>query len=445
MAATGDSSPLYERPAELLRNLLRFDTTNPPGNEEACVLYIRDLLAEAGISGTLLARTPGRPNLVARLAGRGHAPPLLLYGHVDVVPAEAKEWQYPPFAGEIVDGWLWGRGALDMKSAVAMMVSAMLRAQAEGADLPGDVVLSVVCAEETLSDEGAGYLVEQHASLFDGIRYAIGEGGGFSLQVGGKQLYPIQVAEKQQCWLRATLRGPGGHGSAPVRGGAMAQLAHLVRQLDRRRLPVHIVPAARMMFSAWAEAVGGVTGALLGQLVNPLLTNGILNLMGERGRIFDPLLHNTVSPTVVQASEQVNVIPSRVTVDLDGRLLPGYGPEDLIAELRRLVGRDIEIEVVNCMSGPAKPDMGLYGLLSETLRRADPGGTPVPFFLSATTDARLFSQLGIQSYGYVPCPLPPDVNIAELVHGVDERIPVESVAFGTNVLYELLRTYSITS
>jgi acetylornithine deacetylase/succinyl-diaminopimelate desuccinylase-like protein len=325
-----------------------------------------------------------------------------------------------------------------------MMVSAMLRAQAEGADLPGDVVLAVVCDEEALGRDGAAYLVEEHASLFDGIRYAIGEVGAFSLYLGGKHLYPIQVAEKQPCWLRATLRGPSGHGSVPVRGGAMAHLAHLVRQLDRHRLPVHVTPVARMMFSAWAKALGGVTGVLLGQLTNPLLTDGILDLMGERGRIFDPLLHNTASPTVVQASAKINVIPSQVTVELDGRLLPGYGPEDLVAELRRLAGHDLEIEVVHHMPGPAEPDMGLFDLLAETLQRADPNGTPVPFFLSGTTDARLFSRLGIQTYGYLPGPLPPGVSIAELIHGADERIPVESVAFGADVIYEVLRTYSTT-
>jgi acetylornithine deacetylase/succinyl-diaminopimelate desuccinylase-like protein len=429
--------PIYERPVELLQRLIQFDTTNPPGNEAECIAYIDSLLTAAGVETSILAQKPERPNLVARLPGRGDAPPLLLYGHVDVVTTKNQEWRHPPFEGRIADGYVWGRGALDMKGGIAMMVVAFLRAKADKLDLPGDVILAVVCDEETLGGYGAAHLVENHPDLFEGVRYAIGEFGGFTLHIGGKRFYPIMVAEKQACPVKATVRGPGGHGSMPVRGGAMAKLSRLLDGLDRRRLPVHITPTARRMVKEIAAAVGGPTGLVLRQLTNPLLTNRVLDLLGERGRIFDPLFHNTVSPTILHGGDKINVIPSQVSVGLDGRLLPGYGPDDMIAELTAIAD-DVEFEVVHHQPGPAEPDMGLFDTLGEILREADPGGVPIPLLLSGTTDGRLFSRLGIQTYGFLPMRLPEDLSFAGTIHAADERIPVDAVAFGADAIYQLL-------
>ena len=215
MASTDKISSIYQYPAELLQRLIRFDTTNPPGNETECIAFIHGLLNEAGIEAMVLAKTPERPNLIARLSGRGSAPPLLLYGHVDVVTTQNQEWRQPPFEGKLVDGFVWGRGALDMKGGVAMLLSAFLRAKAEGVELPGDVLLAVVSDEEAGGDYGAKFLVEQHPDLFDGIRYALGEFGGFTMYVGKKRFYPIQIAEKQICWMKATVRGSGGTDPCP--------------------------------------------------------------------------------------------------------------------------------------------------------------------------------------------------------------------------------------
>src|SRR6185437_7724924 len=245
--ANNASAPLYAHPDELLQHLIRFDTTNPPGNEAGCIAYIRDVLAESGISSTILARDPARPNLVARLAGRGEAPPLLLYGHVDVVTTTGQNWTHPPFSGDLADGAIWGRGALDMKGGVAMMLAAFLRAAAEGADLPGDVIFAALADEENWGDYGARYLVEEHADVFRGVRYAIGEIGGFTIYIGAQRFYPIMVAEKQGVAITATVRGPGGHGSLPMHGGAMAKLGQLLQRLDQYRLPTHITPVTRMM------------------------------------------------------------------------------------------------------------------------------------------------------------------------------------------------------
>jgi acetylornithine deacetylase/succinyl-diaminopimelate desuccinylase-like protein len=438
MASAGAMSSIYQRPAELLQRLIRFDTTNPPGNEAECIAFINELLTGAGIQTTILARTPERPNLIARLSGRGNAPPLLLYGHVDVVTTENQKWRHPPFEGKVVDGFIWGRGALDMKGGVAMMLAALLRAEVEGLQMPGDVVLAIVSDEENLGGFGAKFLVEDHSDWFEGIRYALGEFGGFSLHVGNQKFYPISVAEKQVCWINATVRGPAGHGSMPVRGGAMAKLAMLLQKLDQKRLPVHITPVARLLFKTMASNLGGLKGFFLGQLVNPALTDIILNLLGERSRVFDPLLHNTVSATVLHSSDKINVIPGEVSVKLDGRLLPGFKPDDMIAELRRVIGEDVELEVLRFDDGPAEPDMGLFDKLAGLLRELDPAGTPVPLLLSATSDARFFSRLGIQTYGFLPMPLPKDFNFTQTIHAADERIPIAALDFGTRAIYEVL-------
>ncbi|HNB51164.1 MAG TPA: M20/M25/M40 family metallo-hydrolase, partial [Anaerolineales bacterium] len=404
--------PSYiQSPAALLQKLIQFNTTNPPGNEAACIAFIRDLLTQAGIASQTFALTPERPNLIARLPGQGRAAPVLLYGHVDVVTTENQRWTHPPFEAKIADGFIWGRGALDMKGGVAMMVAAFLRASRQQAarqpreTLPGDVVLAIVSDEEAGGDVGAKFLVEQHPEQFQGIRYAIGEFGGFSLAIGGKRFYPIQIAEKQLCSIKATVRGVGGHGSLPVRGGAMARLGKLLQDFDRRPLPVHITPAARMMIHAMADAVGGVQGTVLRQLTRPALTDRVLNLLGERGRVFNPLLHNTISPTMLEASSKINVIPNEVSVGLDGRLLPGFTPEDMLGELRHIAGEDVILTVERFDPGPGEPDMGWFETLAGILREADPDGIPVPLLLSGVTDGRFFSRLGIQTYGFLPMAL----------------------------------------
>jgi acetylornithine deacetylase/succinyl-diaminopimelate desuccinylase-like protein len=436
-----ETNTIYQRPAELLQNLIRFDTTNPPGNEAACIAYVDGLLRLAGIEPLILEPAAGRANLVARLKGRGQAPPLLLYGHVDVVTTANQNWTYPPFEGRLVDGFVWGRGALDMKGGVAMMTAAFLRAKAEGLDLPGDVILTLVSDEEDGGDDGALFLVERHADLFQGVRYALGEFGGFTLYLGGKRFYPIMVAEKQICWMKATVRGQGGHGSSPVRGQAMARLAGLLRALDRRQLPVHITPVAQQMIFGLANGVGGITGQILRGVLNPALSNSLLALLGERGQLFAPLLHNTVSPTILRTSQKINVIPSEVSVELDGRMLPGYRPDNMLAELRRILAPEVEIEVIRHDPGPAEPNMGLFETLASILRQADPQAVVVPLLLSGVTDARFFSRLGIQTYGFLPMQLPADFNFVRTIHTADERIPVEAVTFGTNAIYQALQRF----
>jgi acetylornithine deacetylase/succinyl-diaminopimelate desuccinylase-like protein len=357
---------------------------------------------------------------------------------------EGQNWQHSPFEGKNVDGWVWGRGALDMKSGVAMMLAAFLRAKAEGLTPPGDVLLLVLSDEEAGGDYGARFLVEEHAGLFDGVRYALGEFGGFPLYVGGRRFYPIQVAEKQCCFLRAVVRGPGGHGALPMRGGAMAKLARLLKRLDRRRLPVHVTPAARRFLETMAASSLFPTRTILRGLLDPCLTDRMLDVLRSKGQVFDPMLHNTVNATIVRGGEKINVIPSEVTVEMDGRLLPGYTPADMIAELRRLAGGDVEFEVISHDPGPSESDMGLFDTLSGILREADPDGVPVPLLIPAFTDARFFARLGIQTYGFLPMKLPAGFNFNQTIHAADEWIPVEAMSFGTDAIYKALQRFGPT-
>jgi acetylornithine deacetylase/succinyl-diaminopimelate desuccinylase-like protein len=424
-------------PVELLRRLIRFDTTNPPGGERECIAFLDGLLTDAGFETKILAADDARPNLVARLAGEGSAPPLLMQGHVDVVSTAGQDWRHPPFEGVLEDGHVWGRGALDMKGGVAMMVGALLRRPA----CAGDVVLAVVSDEEAGGDAGARYLVERHAELFDGIRYGIGEFGGFSMDVAGRRFYPIQVLEKQMCWMRATVRGPGGHGSLPMRGGTTARLARMLRDLDRGRLPVHVTDVPRRMVEAIAAELPRPAALPLRGLLEPRLTDSLLRVMGDASKSFDPMLHNTVNATILHAGDKVNVIPSEAVVELDGRLLPGFGPDDMLRELRGLIGDDVELEVGRFEQAPAEADLALFDLLGSVLREKDPTGTPVPMLLAGVTDGRIFAKLGIQTYGFLPMQLPKDLRFTELIHAADERIPADSLEFGTSAIHAVLERY----
>jgi acetylornithine deacetylase/succinyl-diaminopimelate desuccinylase-like protein len=431
---------LQDQPVELLRQLLRFDTSNPPGDERACIEWIKGLLEGLGCEVRIVAERPERPNLIARLVGRGVSPPLLLQGHVDVVAARG-EWQHEPFAGDLADGYVWGRGALDMKGGVAMLLAAFMRAKASGVQPPGDVILCLLADEEAGSPLGAEYVVREHAELFEGVRYSIGEFGGFTMDVAGRRFYPIMVAEKQVCWTRATLRGPAGHGSMPIRGGAMGRLGRLLHRLDRRRLPVHVTPVARSMIGAIADDVPVALAMPLRGLLVPTLTDRLLDAFGERGRIFDPLLHNTVSATIVGGGEKINVIPDSVSLELDGRLLPGYTPEDLFAELRALAGVEMDFEVARHDPVAGEPDMTLFDTLAGALRELDPAAKAIPMLLPGVTDGRFFSKLGIQTYGFLPMQLPPELPFMQLIHAADERLPADAVEFGTAAIGRVLERF----
>ena len=426
---------------ELLRRLLRFDTSNPPGNERECLQFVSSLLVDGGLEHSFVARDPERPNLITRIPGRGEAPPLLLHAHVDVVPANADEWRYPPFSGELIDGEIWGRGAVDMKSGVAMFVSTLLRISTEGEPPAGDLVLALMSDEETGSEVGARYVVEERPDLFAGVRYAIGEGGGMTRWIGGRAFYPISVSEKQRCLVRATIRGAGGHASLVVRDTAMRKLGKLLTTMERKRLPVHVTPVVREMLSTMAGRLPLHERLALRPALFPLLTDRLIDVFGEDGDQLDPLLHNTATPTVVRGGESTNVVPTEITVEIDGRLLPGQTPADLIRELERLAPGIAAYEIIREEPAPpATSDMTLFPLLAEVIRAHDPAGTPFPVLLPGYTDARHFARLGIQSYGFLPLRLPREMA-TDLSHAPDERVPADAVRFGEECLYQAIREY----
>lgn len=428
-------------PAELLQHLIRFDTTNPPGNEAECIAFVRGLLDEAGVPSEVYAKDPARPNLVARLAGKGSSPPLLLQGHVDVVTTSGQSWTRAPFGAEIADGEIWGRGAIDMKGAVAMFVSAFLRAARGELEPPGDLILVVLSDEENGGDFGAKFLVEEHPELFAGVRHALGEAGGVSQWIGGRRFYPIQLGEKQICWLKATVRGRGGHGAMIHRSGTMARLARLLRDLDRKPLPIHVTPIVREMIETIAANLPHPRRELMLGLLRPAFADRVLPRLGPKMRPIETLLRNTVNATVVQGGEKVNVIPAEIHLELDGRVLPGFTPDDLIGELHDAVGDDIEVELVRHDPGPAEPDLTLFELLGDVLRELDPEGIPMPLLQGGVTDGRFFSQVGIQTYGFMPMRLAADFPILEIVHAADERIPVAALEFGTEAVSRALERF----
>jgi acetylornithine deacetylase/succinyl-diaminopimelate desuccinylase-like protein len=425
---------------ELLQELIRFDTTNPPGNERACIEFVQAQLEEAGCETQLYAKDPARPNLVSRLPG-GDAPPLLLQGHVDVVTTTGQAWSQPPFGGVLEGGAVWGRGALDMKGGVAMLVHAFLRAKRENVQLPGDLVLVVLVDEEHGGDQGAKFLAEQHPELFAGIRYALGEFGGFTLHVGGKRFYPIQVAEKQICWLKATVRGPGGHGALVHRRGTVARLGKLLRDLDRKRTPVHVTPVVREFVERIAGELPRNQAAVMRSLLKPRLTDTALRLLGDRAATTEPMLRNTVNATIVRGGSKINVVPSEIEVELDGRALPGFGPDELIAEVQAIVGDDVELELVRHDPGPADPDLGLFETLAGVIRELDPAGIPVPLLQVGVTDARFFSRRGVQTYGFLPMRLPEEFAFTKLIHAADERLPVEALEFGAEAVWRAVQRF----
>lgn len=298
--------------------------------------------------------------------------------------------------------------------------------------------MCVLSDEEGGGDLGARFLVEEHPALFDGVRFAIGEFGGFTLELAGRRFYPLMVAEKQLCVVRATFRGPAGHGSLPVQGGAMGALGRFLDALDRRRLPVHVTPVVASMIEAVATEVPAVAAAPLRGLLRPRLTDRLLDLLGARAKFFDPQLHNTASATIVRGGQSANVIPGEVSVDLDCRLLPGFGSEDALRELRSLVDVEMDLEVLRHDPGPPKPDMTLFPTIGAVLRELDPEAIPIPLLLPAVSDARHFARLGIQTYGFLPMQLPTEMRFMELVHAENERLPIAAMDFGTEAIGRLL-------
>ncbi len=427
--------------ATLLSDLIKIDTTNPPGRERAAVELVASVLGDHGIESQTYAKDPDRPSLVARVTGEGDAPALLVQGHLDVVGVTDQRWAHDPFSGEVIDGWVWGRGALDMKGPIAMMVDALVRLS-QGHPPAGDIILCLVPDEEDGGRFGAGYLVTEHPELFEGVHYALGEFGGFPFVFDDVPFSFIQISERVGVGFRVTFRGAPGHASMPVPGGAMGKLGRALVNLDRKHLPVHLTPATRLMLEAMAPHVSAPTRlAIRGMLDSRTAGAAVAALRSRLGRM-ENLFRNTATPTIVSGGDKVNVIPAEVTLTLDGRMLPGLDAVTMRDELAELVGVDCDISFSTEHSPmPAEPDMGLFDLLASAVRKMDPGLVPIPYMSPAITDARWFSKLGISCYGFTPMRLPPDFAFEATVHGADERIPVSALRPGSTAYLDVFQRY----
>jgi acetylornithine deacetylase/succinyl-diaminopimelate desuccinylase-like protein len=428
---------------QYLQDLLRIDTTNPPGNELAAAEYLAGVLHAEGYDPIVLEAAPQRGNMIARLKGDGSLPPLLLYTHLDVVPAEPAHWTHPPFAGEVADGFVWGRGALDMKSVAAMQLMTVLLLKRAGVILKRDVIFAATADEEIDSDVGADWLVTQHPDLVR-AEYGLSEMGGHTLYLEGKKFYPVMCAEKGTCWLKIRAHGKPGHGSVPHANHAVLHLVHAIDRVMAHPLPLHMTATASTFVQRLARSVGGTTGLLLSAVLNPLLHDAALKAIPDRSLAdaLHAIFHNTVSPNQLRAGYKANVIPSEAEAILDGRMLPGFDVESFLAEIRPRLGEGIEITIEHT-SPPLEvsSETPLFNLIEQQLTRSDPVAIVVPYMMAGATDAKLFAKLGTQCYGFAPLKLQPDTPFDGLIHGHDERVSLDAFAFGVKVLYETVRDF----
>ncbi|GII22515.1 peptidase M20 [Planosporangium mesophilum] len=422
---------------EICRDLLRIDTTNTgdtttSAGERAAAEYVAAKLAEVGLEPEIRESAPGRTSVVARYEGadrdRGA---LLVHGHLDVVPADASEWSVDPFGGEIKDGYLWGRGAIDMKDFDAMALAVVRQWRREGRVPPRDLVLAFLADEEAGGRYGAHFMVDNHPELFEGCTEAIGEVGGFSYTVDENlRLYLVETAEKGIEWLRLIARGRPGHGSMVNDDNAITALSEAVARLGRHKFPIAMTDTVRAFLAQVSEALG-----IEVDLDDPELA---IAKLGPIATIIGATVRNTANPTRLEAGYKENVIPSRAVATVDCRTLPGHA-EVFEKQLRDVIGPDIDIEYIE-RQPPLETafDGPLVEAMSAALLAEDPAARAVPYMLSGGTDAKAFQKLGIRCFGFAPLRLPADLNFGALFHGIDERVPVEGLKFGVRVLDRFL-------
>lgn len=437
MPNTAAQPPSYDPAAEvveLCRDLIRIDTSNygdsddGPGERKAAE-HVAALLDEVGIEPRLYESERGRTSVVAQWGGSA-GDGLLLHGHLDVVPAAAEDWQVDPFSGEIQDGYLWGRGAVDMKDFDATLLSVVRARQRAGAVPTRPVTLCFTADEEAGGHLGAQVLVEQHANELAHCTEAVGEVGGFSATVRGRRIYLIEAAEKGMAWMRLTARGRAGHGSMINADNAVSTLAAAVARVGAHEWPVRLTPAMQTLLAS--------VGELAGTEATPENAEALVSEFGGAARMMGAVIRNTCNPTMLGAGYKVNVIPTEATAHVDGRFLPGYDDEffDTIAAL---VGEDVTIDYVSNQPAWETPyDGALVDAMTRSILAEDEEAIVAPYLMSGGTDAKHFRKLGMRSYGFAPLRLPADLDFTALFHGVDERVPVDALEFGARVFDRFL-------
>ncbi|MFI8214680.1 M20/M25/M40 family metallo-hydrolase [Streptomyces sp. NPDC085932] len=436
MAERTDARAL-EEVVTFTSDLIRIDTTNRGGGdcrERPAAEYAAARLADAGIEPTLLERTEGRTNVVARIEGTDpSADALLLHGHLDVVPAAAADWSVHPFSGEIRDGVVWGRGAVDMKNMDAMILAVLRGWARQGVRPRRDIVVAFTADEEDSAEDGAGFLADRHPALFEGCTEGVSESGAFTFHDGaGRQIYPIAAGERGTAWLKLTARGRAGHGSKVNRDNAVTRLAGAIARIGAHEWPLRLTPTVRAALTELA--------ALYGIETDLADVDALLDKLGPAGRLVEPTLRNSANPTMLDAGYKVNVIPGEAVAYVDGRYLPG-GEEEFRTTLDRLTGPDVEWEYHHREVALQAPvDSPTFARMRAAVEEFAPEGHVVPFSMSGGTDAKQFSRLGVTGYGFTPLRLPDGYDYAAMFHGVDERVPVEALHFGVRVLDRFLRT-----
>ncbi|RPF37517.1 M20/M25/M40 family metallo-hydrolase [Streptomyces sp. TLI_185] len=418
-------------------DLIRIDTTNRGGGdcrERPAAEYAAEQLAGAGLEPTLLERTKGRTNVVARLEGTDPAADaLLLHGHLDVVPARAEDWTVHPFSGEIRDGVVWGRGAVDMKNMDAMILAVLRSWARQGVRPRRDIVVAFTADEEDSARDGSGYLADQHPGLFEGCTEGVSESGAFTFHDGsGRQIYPIAAGERGTGWLKLTARGRAGHGSKVNSENAVTRLAAAITRIGEHEWPLRPTPT---VWAALAELA-----ALYGFDVDPDDIDGLLEKLGPAARLVEATVRNSANPTMLEAGYKLNVIPGEAVAYVDGRYLYG-GEDEFRTTLDQLTGPDVEWEFHHREVALQAPvDSPTYAKMRAAVEEFAPEGHVVPYCMSGGTDAKQFSRLGITGYGFTPLRLPEGYDYQAMFHGVDERVPVEALHFGVRVLDRFLRT-----
>lgn len=427
-----------EATAAIARDLIRIDTTNWGGGksrgETEAAHYVEAALRDLGLDPQLFESEPDRVSVVARVPGRDRdKPALVVHGHLDVVPADPENWSVDPFGGEVKDGMLWGRGAVDMKNMDAMMLTSLSDVIEQQGAPERDLVIAYFADEEAGGVLGAHHVVENHPELFAGATAAISEVGGYSVTLDDQRAYLLQTGEKALLWITLTATGTAAHGSHVIRDNAVTKLAGAVARIGSEEWPVRL--------SATTEAMVREIAGVLG--VDPETTgpDEVALATGSASRFIHAALHTTTNPTQLRAGYKHNVIPDRAEALVDIRCLPG-DEDAVLARVRELAGEDVTITMTHRDVG-LEQDFGgpLVDAVRDVLGRHDPGAPVLPYLLSGGTDNKALSTLGIAGYGFVPLQLPADVDFPAMFHGVDERVPLESLAFGRRVLGDLLATY----
>jgi len=433
---SAEREELQSEAISICQTLIRIPSVNygeGKGDEAAVAAKVVELLLEVGIDSKIYESAPGRCNVVARIKGEDQERPgLVVHGHLDVVPANAEDWSVDPFSAEIKDGMIWGRGAVDMKNMDAMIIAIFRMWAKKGIKPPRDIVLAFFADEEAGSLFGSRWMVAQHPEVFKGCSEAISEVGGFSVTVAGdKRLYFIEAAQKGIHWMKLSASGRAGHGSMMNPENALTRLSEAVSKIGNYEWPQRYTKTVKVLFQKIAE----VTGKKYDEKdLRPLLQE-----IGPMARMIGATLQNTANPTMLEAGYKANVIPQSASAVIDGRFLPGM-EEELNATIQEIIGPDILIETLtHDISLEVDFEGDLVESMNRSILRFDPEGIPVPYLMSGGTDNKALSELGIIGYGFSPLRLPPDLDFMALFHGVDERVPVDGIKFGVNVLEDFLR------